>query len=59
MKPPQAELQQPVRGLGAEPYPRRWLMIAFAFFATVMLTTSYYNLVGEKDGPTALGRIFV
>jgi fucose 4-O-acetylase-like acetyltransferase len=35
------------------------LNVPLSFFATVVLTTSYYNLVGEKDGVTALGRIFV
>jgi hypothetical protein len=41
------------------PYIGLLLNVALSFFATVVLTTSYYNLVGEKDGVTALGRIFV
>jgi hypothetical protein len=34
------------------------LSVPVSFLGTVVLTASYYNLVGEKDGITALGRIF-
>ena len=34
------------------------LNVPLSFFGTVVLASSYYGLVGEKDGATALGRIF-
>jgi hypothetical protein len=40
------------------PYAAVVLNVALSFFGTVVLASSYYNLVGEKDGVTALGRIF-
>jgi hypothetical protein len=34
------------------------LNVPLSFLAAVVLTASYYNLVGEKEGMTTLGRIF-
>jgi hypothetical protein len=34
------------------------LQVPLSFFAAVVLTASYYNLVGEKDGARALTHIF-
>jgi len=41
------------------PYAVVLLNIPLSFYGAVVLASGYYNLVGEKDGVTALGRIFV